>query len=125
MLKECPVGWSECELCNYQGRCNEAIEEEEKVNIKEIVEIVEKQVTREAVDSAKKIIDYNSVNMLNAESEEFWKAWAKTSPPDPQNRTREPIASMSGPVARGGSKAGRRKKSSKGNKVYIDSWEGI
>lgn len=108
----CQEGW-ECEDCAYnKGRCTYE-EEYREVNIQEIADQIEQQVSAGAKKDAEAI--------KSREPEDFWQWWGRTSPPD-SLKQREPINAMSGAINFGGGNSSRVKKSKKGNKPTVYVW---
>lgn len=127
MERECPFGWIDCRDCLYFGLCKalgvDAVYAHRET-IRKAAEIAEETVHEEAVKSAR--IISTPRELIQADSEDFWRFWAATSPPDPENRTREPVAAMGGAIERGGgSKSNRKKKTPKKKFVELGTWVGF
>ena len=68
------------------------------------------EIRTRVIPETKKKSKMERKRYLDMTSDEFWKYWGRTSPPD--NQSKEPILNLPAPVAKksGGSKSVRRKK---------------
>ncbi|MDQ7094197.1 hypothetical protein REC12_11415 [Desulfosporosinus sp. PR] len=130
-IRECPNGWTDCELCAYfkNKQCYaELYEPEEQTDpeiLRQAAEISEKVVDVGVKKSAEKIKGaWNGEwpeHFMNLSPEDALSEFYKRKTPD--LHFKEPMPAGNG-IPGGGSK-NKSKKSKTGNKVYTDVWEGI
>ena len=124
-LRQCPSGWSDCELCAHERMCIGGLYKPEESDIEVVIraaEIAEIVVHDEAVESVEKCRGTWAEEFGKMSEDERWAEYRKYKPPSLHDKTPIPL---DGPSSPGGGSKAKMKKSRTGNKVFTDVWEGI
>ncbi len=109
-LRECPNGWTDCNLCANKKSCDDGTYEpdDDRESVIIAAEIVEKQIHAEVVESVEKIKAISHEAFMQMSGDEIFARLAKYRPPNLHHK--EPIP-LDGPSAPGGgSKSKNHKK---------------
>ena len=122
-IRLCPEGWEDCSLCRYEKLCGAGLYEPGISDLGIVVlaaKIAEEVVTKDAIESAKKIRRTWMEELDELPEGGIWEWMARYRTPN--LHAVEPYKAMSGPTAPGGSSM-KCKKNTKGTIPTVYVWE--